>query len=274
MKIQHIIIILAIWAAVATKSKICDDIKTIVNQNKHDWEKIRTAYPNPGILNHHSKVPKGINGFFVSLNRGNTKHLVVLMERSAKLGKSEFYLRQRKLVEDILRFHTDMDPDHLNSSVITFAVKGSYTPFNVTGSDKDMFFKNIWPNVTYEPDKAKGDVDMRFAFIAARQKFDQFEYPNNNNVTRLMLVLSSGEFTDSPDSITLTDLQNKVSIYVVQSGEGSEEGRERLRSLASEPEQYGTFIQWMNASWVFRPPGTGTVTFCEYFVTIFSMFTS
>ena len=254
MKIRRMIILTTL-AAVATISENCDGIKTVVEQNKHDWEKI-LVYPQPGILNYHPQIQEKIDGFFESLNRGNKTHLVVLMERSAKLGKSEFYLRQRKLVEDILRFHTDMRPDHLISSIITFSFKDSDTHFDVTGSDKDMFFRDIWPNVIYEPDKAIGDVDMRFAFTAARDRFEKFG--NQNSVTRLLLLLASGEFTDSPDRITREDLQSKkVSIYVVQCGEESDEGRERLRALASKPEMYGTFFQWMNASWVYRPPGIG-----------------
>ena len=250
----HHLAILAVLAAVVTRVENCDDIKVIAERNKRDWETIRLEFSTPGANN----SDDGINSFFTRLNRYNAFHLVVLMERSAVLGRSEFYLRQRKLVEDILRYQVEMHAGFRNSqtNVITFAHKNSYTSF--TGMDKNVFFTTSWHNVTYNPDKATGAVDIRLAYSAALEKFRTFP---PTGVTRLLLVLASGEFTDSPDDLTLSTLQQLgVSVYVVQCGRVSEESQERLMGMASTPDQYGTFFEWMNASWVNGPPEDGTVS--------------
>ncbi len=210
----------------------------------------------PNTLNTPSASDDGIRTFFKSLD--GEVDLVIFMDRSVGLNRHEFYLIERNIVHDILKYHTPIDKDHVRLELITFAMTQDSVVTGITGTaiNKCQLFEgqdSLWHQVVYKTDDDGGTFIMN-AFERAVEIFT-YSKANRPTAKRLMLVLSDGSFTGhrNPTEDKRILLSMGVDILSMSIGYWSSSQFGNVQILASSDHYYDHHWEWIKAIRTTKP---------------------
>ncbi len=197
------------------------------------------------ILQVHANGPS-IGDFFKQIKPVNTSQevdLVILMDRSSKLTKQIFYLRSRQIISSILKNYVLIHPRYVRLTVVTFADKATViidgiASNNLTKCDLFEGQKQLWNNVTYD-DKVPGNsnANVSAAFWKAYSIFTE----NNTNRTKIILIITYGEYNIEMDPVKAKEALIKINctaIFAIGVGPDAKERYLKIRSLASKTDYY------------------------------------
>ena len=179
--------------------------------------------------------------------------LIIIMDRSTRMGKNWFYLYEKKLVRQLINRYVLLYPDYVRMSIITFAREATIDTDGIRagprGLNKCHLFYGTdapWHDVYFKSDPvaAKGK-NVKDAFMKAKEIFfrGKKERPNAKQV---LLMLTDGSHNIQTDGDPL-ELANElkssgVRIYAVGVGDWLQTGN--VRELATSSQFYGSYTQW------------------------------
>ncbi len=210
----------------------------------------------PSTLETPSTNDTGIKSFFKKVD--GKVDLVIFMDRSLGLNRHEFYLSERQIVHDILKYHTPIDKDLVRLELITFAKTLDRVVTGITGTaiNKCQLFEgqdSLWHQVVYKT------VDHGGTFIMAafERAVEIFTFSQNSRPTakRLMLVVSDGSFTGNmnPTNEKKALLQMGVEIFTMSTGHWSYSQFGNVQILASDDSYYMNDIGWIKVIRTTKP---------------------
>ncbi len=193
----------------------------------------------------------GIRQLFTHLNSskpGNSLHLVILMDRSFGLGRKAFYLVQKKLLAEILKYHTMVHPDYVRVAVITFAKYATTVIDGISNNDhivKCQLFEgdNLWEKVQYVNGEASLGTNVTAAFHEA---LHIFRNARSSAIRNIILMVTDGSFDndlryDKPRDMLI---DRGVDIFTMGNGNWANRQHGNIKTLASRPDYYAMDIDW------------------------------
>ena len=194
--------------------------------------------------------------------------LVILMERSAYVGRWRFFLRAKKLVSHVLRYYTKIGPSNVRVALVTFAgdVTVHFKGMENTGTDllKCDIWNTYWKAVTVDDNPLiRRESEVKMAFEKAKDIFTQYKSPSKK---RYIWILTSGAYDDTGVSnpIPIRDeLVNDMSVEIVATKTGGNEGYNgKIILIASSPEHHGKDVLDWQTRLNKLDPINGKVIFC------------
>ena len=174
--------------------------------------------------------------------------LIILMERSAYVGRWRFFLRAKKLVSHVLRYYTKIGPNNVRVALITFAGDVTLHFNGIDDLENGLLKCNIWE--TYWKDVTVDDkpliwheVHVKMAYEKAKDIFNRY---GSSSRKRYLWILTSGAYNLSvSNAISIRDeLVKKMGIEILATKTGGTEGDNgKIIQIISSPSHHSKDVR-------------------------------
>ena len=185
---------------------------------------------------------------FIGHLRNTPVDLIILMERSAYVGRWRFFLRAKKLVSHVLRYYTKIGPDNVRVALVTFAgdVTLHFNGIDENGLLKCNIWRTYWKDVTVDDNPLIWhEVNVKMAYEKAKDIFNRY---GSSSRKRYIWILTSGAYYPSRSNPILIrdELVDDMGVEIVATKTGgTEDDNENIIQIISSLSHHGKEVsEW------------------------------